>query len=674
MKHAPAYSALSYTWDSAIIDSDDDEEIRDHTDVAPSITIGDELFTIRENLHDALTQFQAESLGLLWIDAICIDQNNLAERASQVAMMGDIYSRAERVIVWLGNDKKEVTSIQWLRDTWSHEIWSHEMSRSEGDTDENATQYNHGVNDLTPAKCWHEQSQFYCRRRWFWRSWVVQEFTLARELIFRCGDVTLDGEMLDEVATIGAAKGFHNVQLTPLSNFRDLFRHHKTIMQLNIPCGDSFNSSPSNTSVRISDGILFSWIYVTRSRDCTDQRDKVFSIFGIVRQCIPQGFIVAELVVDYTKSVDETYRDFVKATIAGSGNLLILSLVEDLTERRLQKLPRWCPDFSAPTALRPLETLAYDPTHSMQEKRINVASHLFTSRDQSMLQWTSKQGLCVSAKKVDIMASSSDLMPGTMVYPAVEDTSDQLMFSFAMSDAKYLVALFQFADQMDTVYDHTGQHRLEALWRTMIINDLEPSSEYPNLRSQSAQEHAADFASFFLNLCVAILRFVGRHDDEEYRQCHASLFGGLDRLARRQTQLVDAHASPGGNGVPKLPTVEDMAATMGLFRTWMEQTQTDPQSRELIDRANRFSVRYVKWCIGRKLFMTQQKWLGLTCTSAKPGDELWIFRASRVPFLMRPTEDDRYILVGEAYVHGMMHGELIDAPGGEEGFKMIELA
>jgi hypothetical protein len=40
--------------------------------------------------------------GFLWADAICIDQGNVEERCFQVTLMGEIYSRAERVVLWLG--------------------------------------------------------------------------------------------------------------------------------------------------------------------------------------------------------------------------------------------------------------------------------------------------------------------------------------------------------------------------------------------------------------------------------------------------------------------------------------------------------------------------------------------------------------------------------------------
>ncbi|KAF3051021.1 hypothetical protein E8E11_006329 [Didymella keratinophila] len=52
---------------------------------------------------------------LLWVDQICINQRNPMEKAHQVGFMRDIYKNAERVIVWLGDQRYGDLSLQWLQ-------------------------------------------------------------------------------------------------------------------------------------------------------------------------------------------------------------------------------------------------------------------------------------------------------------------------------------------------------------------------------------------------------------------------------------------------------------------------------------------------------------------------------------------------------------------------------
>ncbi|KAF2813858.1 HET-domain-containing protein, partial [Mytilinidion resinicola] len=87
---SPSFTALSYAWGSQTLDSG-------------VITCGSFTLPITQNCHCAL-QHLTEVFGRLtiWIDAICINQDDEDEKMRQILLMQDIYSRAETVYVWLG--------------------------------------------------------------------------------------------------------------------------------------------------------------------------------------------------------------------------------------------------------------------------------------------------------------------------------------------------------------------------------------------------------------------------------------------------------------------------------------------------------------------------------------------------------------------------------------------
>ncbi|KIM96069.1 hypothetical protein OIDMADRAFT_90441, partial [Oidiodendron maius Zn] len=65
-------------------------------------------FKVTKNLYLALECVRSPTdEKVLWADAICINQEDPAERSAQVRIMRDIYERAHRVLVWLGREDKE---------------------------------------------------------------------------------------------------------------------------------------------------------------------------------------------------------------------------------------------------------------------------------------------------------------------------------------------------------------------------------------------------------------------------------------------------------------------------------------------------------------------------------------------------------------------------------------
>ena len=87
------YEALSYVWGNP--------------EPQRSITVNGAPWSIGPNLHSAFECLRLEERPrIVWTDALCINQKNNAEKAVQVAKMGDIYKLAERVLIYLGPDEE----------------------------------------------------------------------------------------------------------------------------------------------------------------------------------------------------------------------------------------------------------------------------------------------------------------------------------------------------------------------------------------------------------------------------------------------------------------------------------------------------------------------------------------------------------------------------------------
>lgn len=90
----PQYKALSYVWGDA--------------GKTKPITVNGQPFAVTENLYNGLQRIRdPRGQFTLWVDAICINQADMAERQHQVQLMGEIFSNAVEVVAWLGYSYKD---------------------------------------------------------------------------------------------------------------------------------------------------------------------------------------------------------------------------------------------------------------------------------------------------------------------------------------------------------------------------------------------------------------------------------------------------------------------------------------------------------------------------------------------------------------------------------------
>lgn len=151
---APHYDALSYVWGLEQCPN-------------PAIVNGTPI-SITSNLDIVLRHFRDESgEKTLWVDAVCINQRDNDEKGPQVQMMGQIYRRAARVLVWLG---PAADGSDELLDYMTQGITDEQISDS----------------------ALQSSSLAMMSRPWFTRIWVQQEIALAaEEPLICCGRYTI---------------------------------------------------------------------------------------------------------------------------------------------------------------------------------------------------------------------------------------------------------------------------------------------------------------------------------------------------------------------------------------------------------------------------------------------------------------------------------------------------
>lgn len=145
------------------------------------------------NAYEALQQLRSkDGSRYLWIDAICIDQDNIQERGHQVQQMSRIFQKAERVVIRLGQGTKETDRItDFMKQI--HETFV----KKEGDWRQLARFW---MNPC-PAGC-YEGMQLLLSRPWFRRIWILQEIANTRVATVLCGKKSISASTFAQVPSL----------------------------------------------------------------------------------------------------------------------------------------------------------------------------------------------------------------------------------------------------------------------------------------------------------------------------------------------------------------------------------------------------------------------------------------------------------------------------------------
>lgn len=255
----PRYEALSYAWG---LPKDERQ-----------ILVNGRIVTVRENLYQALVHLRKDKDRFLWIDALCINQQNTLERNHQVKQMGRVYENAWRVLVWLGAEKDgSDEAMRCIASARSYLSIAPEISERFGPGSA------HAILALLEREYWQ-------------RLWIIQELLLAKEARFQCGAqhicwedlANLDTAMETNVSYFQAEDEYANPAMYDALPFR-LMRLRRHYNGRRIPLWDLLSGFSAS--------------------QCVDVRDKIYGLAGLTAE-------LADLDIDYSKSTTTIYMDVI---------------------------------------------------------------------------------------------------------------------------------------------------------------------------------------------------------------------------------------------------------------------------------------------------------------------------------------------------------------------------
>lgn len=699
----------------------------------------------------------------VWVDALGINQEDLAERAAQVQLMGRIFKSAHTVFGWAGEAGqlagKAVQAVGLVLDFDATR--SHLQGFSNPELQEVSLS---SVPGMTVVHWFALFALF--QRFWFRRAWIAQEVIFANHVLVLLGEAILSLDFLLAVCAFLETTGLdHDLirlgrnfltggpvsdltqQWEKLATFRTqtpspnpglrvdprdavsflLGCHHvrarlglrdaaimvrkydestidgslsTTRHSLEFHAFQLFHDYETESVVDTELGIpgyrfhrkplpMLAVISQFRSLDATDPRDKIFAFLSLAEDELG-------LVPDYSSDVRTVFRKAAEAMMRKTRRLSVLSHVQDPSETRIEALPSWVPDFSARLGRTPLDQGGYDDrfgagTDDDCEELTSI----------SLLNGT----LTVRATRIGKVATWTDLDGDAVI---------QAMKLALKGPAKYPVEPLTWRCGPRGRYRSiTSASRVEALWRTLIADDVgyQYGMELQNplgegfaiwiltdileARDLLVEDHSnitigddqiaegildLIYSSFRTRLALWSALYDGRQILGELDI--PDLMAVLDDLRSKREQEMENFNALKNIAPPDIPCPNEFSDFLPTARHLQKSFRDPPDPRNDEDpiagmyktasmrrltpvnrrKLRNFEKMMKKASEGRKLFLTESDLFGLGPKSvgqdAQCEDEIWVLAGARVPFILRWVKGRQYRIVGEAYVHGAMYGEM----------------
>jgi hypothetical protein len=328
----------------------------------------------------------------LWIDGLCINQNDVLEKNIQVNLMDDIYKIADVVVSWVGESDRETDLafqfLERLGETWQRHVvgkgatnFSQQKALFEPIRREFPEPDDHTVQALLRI----------FRRPWFSRVWTYQEAVLARGLIFLCGhNVPMDSGILWAGISSMFMLGYRDatnsgyMSISGVLNLQKMF--HVLLHHTDGSCTEWHDNDKLYKAKILEphERRLTSFLLKIGYRATTDDRDRVYSLLGLLNT--PGR---PRLLADYSKTFAEVCLEATRYCILHEHDLGLLNHIQRHARHIAgtvdHEWPSWVPDLRI--LGRQERGVKLDLRKSPRSPRASGESHVsaFTCEKQSQI-------------------------------------------------------------------------------------------------------------------------------------------------------------------------------------------------------------------------------------------------------------------------------------------------
>lgn len=619
----PPYTTISYTWGDA------------HSD--EPIQVDGHHFRVRANLRPLLAMLCSSSSGnkpkhffdgaggsdWLWIDSICINQDDLAERAAQVKAMGRIFGRAAQAAVWLG-ERSDATDramdLLSLLEERRRELQRRGASKRR----------RRMPPGLEEHPGWASLEQL-LRNPWWGRVWTLQEFLLPERLRFYCGAKSISrqtfrrgvdalqlcGPMEDRVKTSVWTTAWNRRRISDWYQFQDT-RHRMSLVSLMAFCGD----------------------YGVK-----DHRDRIWGVHGLARE--EDRLMIGD--PTYDTDVKTLFGQLVRRFVERYTSLDIICYAQ-LFPSGEPDWPSWVPDWQVSLPQPPVvplmvsqsanEHLAnFRPINPSPARKSKQPAAFRASGHETPRVLFSDSGRCVTCQGLTLDAvdglGAVSQADGRRLAPAVGATSP--------------------ANTAPPADMQEKEGLLHSLVRSVVLDRMDKFLE----RRAPVRQYARELMAL-----VAVNNRGGHHLGEDGAASNPWFGRWWEDVTR------DAALRARGFTMDALCGVEGQHPLGGSSH----QLPVPTTSKSFFSRL-RGTMRWHR----RRLMVTDAGRIGLGPRNMQKGDVVCVLFGCSVPVVLRRLDQPQledgggrlFRFIGECYLDGFMDGEALELGKASEDFTMM---
>ena len=361
------FDALSYTWGPPTLEEQEAADLQIFTKVERCYPIffDGKIIRVTQSLRDVLRKLRMledperaeqlersirrKKLPHTWADGVCINQDDMKERAQQVGLMADIYTRASLLLAWVGE------SDDYTRGAIQTALILGKLADITPNDQHSATNMRNpaffakvGAELIRPEQWW--EWAILLSRPWFQRTWVLQEAMLSSidRAVIICGTMTVQmGAILLGLRLVYGSKWELQISadMDDVVHTKTRFQRHEIEVLSWLLKIHPHHWISRAWALRKAPSFYTTSRWVLPYTMCSNPRDKIYGTLGFASDW--RNLDEKQLPIDYTLSTTEIYCRATKYLLKKSRNLDLLTIVAVRPAAKPgYQLPSWCPDYN----------------------------------------------------------------------------------------------------------------------------------------------------------------------------------------------------------------------------------------------------------------------------------------------------------------------------------------